>query len=144
MKKICLLIVIICCSSCYQDYYDEYDYYNENYYHRQQYIDPPIWIRGIWKDSKDRMFQFTKDDLLYKYPMQKYSSAADEIFDYESYYFNEYSSYQTPNVQEVELIDYYSIKYNCINAPSKKFMFTRISDTQIESTGFMPGIYYKQ
>lgn len=141
MKKICLLIVIICCTSCYQDYYDDY---NENYYHRQQYIDPPIWIRGIWKDNKDRMIQFTGDDLLYKYPMQKYSSAADEIFDYEKYYFKEYSSYQTPNVQEVELIDYYSIKYNCINAPSKKFSFIKISESKIESTGLMPGIYYKQ
>jgi len=146
MKKICFLIVIVCFTSCYQDYYDDnYDYdYSHNYYQKPQYIDPPIWIRGTWMDDKQRGFKFTDDDLLYVYPMHNFISADDEIYKLAIKNWYDSQQYQDPNVQEVELLDYYSLKYNCYNAPSKKFIFTRISKDQIESTGFMPGIYTRQ
>ncbi|KAF2337870.1 hypothetical protein [Flavobacterium ginsenosidimutans] len=140
MKKFLLSLAFISLISCSKD-----DDYKEKKYNGPRYMDPPVWIQGTWKDNKDRMIQFTEDNLLYKYPMQKYTSATTEIFDYERYYLKEYGNYQNPNVQEVELIDYYSIKYNCLNdAPSKKFSFIRISESEIESTGLMPGIYIKQ
>lgn len=135
MKKLLLLLSFISLISCTNE---------ENYYEKPIYMNPPTWIQGVWKDDKDRMIQFTEDDLLYKYPMQKYTSASNEITYYESKYWQEYQQYNSANIQEVELIDYYSLKYNCYNAPSKKFMFTQISDSQIESTGFMPGIYTRQ
>ncbi|MDY0985812.1 hypothetical protein SOM12_00145 [Flavobacterium sp. CFBP9031] len=147
MKKICLLIIIVCCVSCYQDHYDDnyYDYdYDYDYYQRPQYIAPPIWIRGIWMDDKQRGFKFTDDDLLYIYPMQNFISADDEIYNLAIKNWYNPNQYQNPEVQEVELLDYYSLKYNCNNAPSKKFIFTRISKNQIESTGFMPGVYTRQ
>lgn len=146
MKKICLLIVIVCCTSCYEDYHDDYGYYHDEYYdyQRPQYIAPPIWIRGIWMDDKQRGFKFTDDDLLYIYPMQNFISADDEIYNLAIKNWYNPNQYQNPEVQEVELLDYYSLKYNCNNAPNKKFIFTRISKNQIESTGFMPGVYTRQ
>ncbi|MCV2484692.1 hypothetical protein OD917_07135 [Flavobacterium sp. SH_e] len=143
MKKLILLFTFISLASCSHDA-DVHDYKEEKNYQGPRYMDPPAWIQGTWMDDKQRAFKFTQDDLLYKYPMQNFISTSDEIYDYESKYWKEYEQYQNPNVQEVELIDYYSLKYNCYGAPSKKFMFTRISENQIESTGFMPGIYTKQ
>lgn len=140
MKKLLLLFTLIVLSSCSHDE----DKNEEKPYGSSRYMDPPSWIQGTWMDDHDRVLKFTDSDLFYKYPMQKYSSVSNEIYSYEKYYWDEYQRYQNPNVQETELIDYYSIKYNCLDAPSKKISFTRISDTQIESTGIMPGIYTKQ
>ncbi len=136
MKKLIVLITLIVLSSCSHD-----DDNKEKYYNGPRYMDPPVWLQGVWMDDKQRGFKFTEDDLLYKYPMDNFISTSDEIYDFQS---QSYEEYINPNIQEIELIDYYSIKYNTKEGPSKKFMFTRISETQIESTGFMPGIYTKQ
>ncbi|MHC0443150.1 hypothetical protein [Flavobacterium sp. 3-210] len=139
MKKLVLFFALVALSSCSHD-----DDYKEKNYQGPRYMDPPVWLQGVWMDDKQRQFKFTEDDILYKYPMQNYISASDEIHDFERKYWDDYQHYQNPNVQEIEILDYYSLKYNCYNAPSKKFIFTRISKNQIESTGFMPGIYTRQ
>lgn len=136
MKKLIVLITLIVLSSCSYD-----DDNKEKYYNGPRYMDPPVWLQGVWMDDKQREFKFTEDDLLYKYPMQNFISTSDEIYGFQTQSLDYYTN---PNVQEIELIDYYSLKYNCDKAPSKKFMFYKISDNQIESTGFMPGIYTKQ
>ena len=136
MKKLILLFTLILLSSCSEDYYEN----TEENHQYSSYINPPIWIQGRWKDDKDRMITFTDDDLLYSYPLLSYQSVSTEIFDYESYYYDEY---RNPNVQEVELLDYYSIRYNAVNT-TKKFSFIKLSETEIKSTGLMPGIYIRQ
>lgn len=140
MKKIFLVFAIVFLSSCSHDD----DKIKEIQYDGPRHMDTPTWIQGVWMDDHDRAFKFTDNDLLYKYPMLNYSSASSEIDDYEKYYWKR-ETYQNPNIQEVEIIDYYSVKYNCIdNQSSKKFSFKRLSETQMEATGIMPGIYTKQ
>jgi|GEM_PF-1316002 len=140
MKKLILLFTLTVLSSCSEDYYEN----TEGYYQPSSYINPPVWIQGTWKDNKDRIIIFTEDELYYGYPLLPYESVSSEIHAYEWYYRTEYNEYRDANVQEVELLDYYSIKYNTVNAPNKKFSFIKLSETKIESTGVMPGIYIRQ
>lgn len=140
MKKLLSLFTFIVLCSCSEDYYENTD----GYYQPSSYINPPVWIQGTWKDDKDRIIIFTEDELFYGYPLLPYKSVSSEILDYERYYQTEYNKYRDANVQEAELINYYSIKYNAVNAPSKKFRFIKLSETKIESTDLMPGIYIRQ
>lgn len=140
MKKLIIFFSLIILSSCSQDYLND----NDPVYIPKTHIHPPTWIHGTWKDANDRLIYFTFNDLLYKYPMQQFTSSDSEINYYESKYFKEYNEYRTANVQEVELNDFYSINYDIYSGTRKKFSFIRLSDTEIEATGYMSGIYIKQ
>lgn len=137
MKKLLLLLSLISIISCSK--HDDDDY-KEKIYNGPTYLEPPTWLQGIWMDDKHRGFKFTEYDLLYKYPMPNYISASSEI----DYYASQLDEYEYPDIQEIELKDIYSLKYYMYSGQSRKFIFTKISDNQIESSGFMPGIYTKQ
>ena len=98
-------------------------------------INPPAWIRGTWIDSKGKIIEFTKSDVIID-PNGNSYSAKGEV----SYYI---IRDEDPELVQTQTDSTYTLQFKESASSRKNFKFIKISDNQIESKGNYKGIYSK-
>jgi len=131
MKK---LLVLLCAVFMYSCSSDEHDSSNGN--SKSGRVNPPAWIQGTWSDTKGKTIQFTKNDLIID-PNGNPYSAKGEI----AYFI---IKDEDPEIVESATETTYNLEFKESASSKKNFKFTKISDTELESTGYSKGIYTKK
>lgn len=132
MKKLILLLTLFIVSSC---TVEDLELLYPNQYNNQNYVNPPAWLLGTWRDSKGNEFTFTQYDVIYSFGSSTYS-AYDEI-----YYYGE--NYGDPDVFETSYNNSYTLNYYYSSYSKMKFNFNRISNNRMQSNEFMSGTFIR-
>ena len=136
MKKLIVLLSLVFMYSCSSD--ESQDGISiDGGYNINAKINPPQWIQGTWNDPKGKTIKFTKSDLIIDPDGDNPYSAKGEI----SYYLIQD---QDPELVETQTENTYDLQFKESASSKKNFKFIKISETQIESTAFIKGIYTKK
>jgi len=128
MKKLLLLLALIIITSCSTS--DDDKTVEKNYFN------PPVWIQGTWKEPKTgATFTFTRDNVICNLNKTEinFKKNATDVKDLGGHI----------NVQETINDNLYSANFE-YGDRSLLISFTKNSNTEIESTTYLPGVFTKQ
>ncbi|KAF2331084.1 hypothetical protein [Flavobacterium ginsenosidimutans] len=133
MKKLLALLCVVFMYACTSE---DQDIVDSNGKKAQTSINPPAWICGSWSDSKGKIIEFTKNDIIID-PNGNSYSAKGEI----TYFI---IKGEDPEIVETATDSTYNLQFNEIGSAKRNLKFIKISDSQIESKGSYKGIYTKK
>lgn len=133
MKKLLVLLCVVFMYSCSSD---ELDGVAENGGKIKTSINPPSWIRGKWSDSKGKIIEFTKNDIIIDPNGNPYRVKG------ELDYFLLID--EDPEIVETATDSTYNLQFKESASSKKNFKFIKISDIEIESKGIYKGTYAKK